>query len=291
MTYDQIHVLQTIVRLGSFRAASQELNRAQSAVSYAVRSLEEEMGFRLFDRSEYRPQLTPQGQAFLRKSYELSSQWTELEDMGKFLKRGHEPIIRIAVSALWPLPQLVSVLRELAKRHPQTEIKIIHDVLSNDEQLLEDHADMALGHIFNDQGLLTTEELFTVEMLNVCSPRHPLARFKGKAPREELEKHPQIIMSSTVKSSRRSVAILNPSHLITVQDYATKKALLVGGLGWGLMPDHLIAEEIKRKELLVAEPKKHKTPLHIARHSKKTLGPCGNLIWEYFSHVQKKRLK
>lgn len=291
MTLDQLHVLQTIVTSGSFRAASQELHRAQSAVSYAVRTLEGELGFKLFNRDQYRPKLTPQGRAFLKKADDLIFQFDELEETAKFLKRGHEPIIRLAVSALWPLPTLVDALKEFHTHFPQTEIKIIHDVLSNDEQILEDLADIALGHIFNDQSQLIAEELFKVKMIAVASHKHPLAKLKGKAPPDELRKFPQVIMSSTVSNSDRSSGILNPDNVISVQDYRTKQAFMEGSLGWGLMPEHMVQDEIKNKKLVPLTAKPLIIPVHIARHSGKELGPCGKFLWNYFSNRQKTKLK
>lgn len=288
MTLDQLQVLQTIVKTGSFRAASQELHRAQSAVSYSIKTLEDDVGFAIFDRSQYRPSLTAQGQAFLKKSDEIINQLHELKDVADFLKRGHEPVIRLAVSALWPLPKLLSALRPFTQAFPQTEIKIIHDVLSNDEQILEDRADIALGHIFNDKGLLETKELFTVNMIPVISPKHPLAKLKGKATDKDLIQYHQVIMSSSVPTSDRSSGILNPVRVISVQDYLTKLSFLEGGLGWGLMPEHMVADKIKHKELLVAEPKKMKIKMHIARHSQKPLGPCGKMIWNCISEPQKR---
>lgn len=291
MTLDQLQVLQTIVTTGSFRAASQELHRAQSAVSYAVRTLETELGFKLFSRDDYRPRLTPQGRAFLKKADELIYQFDELGETAQFLKRGHEPIIRLAVSALWPLPYLVDALKDFTSHFPQTEIKIIHDVLSNDEQIMEDRAEIALGHIFNDQSLLTTQELFKVKMIRVCNNKHALAKFKGNAPPEQLRKHPQIILSSSVSKSDRNAGILNPDNVISVQDYQTQKAFLEGGLGWGLMPEHLVQEEIKEKTLVAIGLKPTLVPVHIARHRAKELGPCGNYLWDYFSRRQKSKLK
>lgn len=291
MTLDQLQVLQTIVKSGSFRAASQQLHRAQSAVSYAIGSLEDELGFQLFSRDKYRPQLTPQGRAFLKKTDELIVQFSELQETAEFLKRGHEPIIRLAVSVLFPLPLLVNALKEFAAKYPQTEIKILQDILDADEQLLNGEADLALGHVFNDQSLLTTEELMTVTMLTVCSKNHPLAKFKGKVPDSELIKHPQVILSSSHKNAHRSGGILNPANVISVQDYGTKKALLLGGLGWGLMPEHTVAAEIKSKELVTTLVKPLKPRLLLARQSSKDLGPCGNFIWNYFSNRQKTHKK
>lgn len=290
MTLDQLQVLQTIIKTGSFRAASQSLHRAQSAVSYAVRSLEDELGFKLFSRDQYRPQLTPQGRAFIKKADDLICQYTELEETAEFLKLGHEPIIRIAVSSLWPLPYLVRALKDFKKLYAQTEIKIIHDVLSNDEQLLEDRADIAFGTIFNDQALLVVKDLFEVKMLAVCAAGHPLTKFKNKAPDSELARHPQVIMSST-GGSNRSGGIINPANVISVQEYLTKKTFLMEGLGWGLMPEHLVAEEIKKKSLVTLTQKPYVAMTRIARHSQRELGPCGKFLWNYFSNGQKSKLK
>lgn len=291
MTLDQLQVLQTIVKSGSFRAASQELHRAQSAVSYAIRSLESELGFKLFNRDQYRPQLTQQGRAFLKKADDLIFQFDELEETAEFLKRGHEPVIRLAVSALWPLPSLISALKEFSSRFPQTEVKIIHDMLSNDEQLLEDHADLSLGTLYNESSLLIAEELFPVNMISVCAKNHPLTKIKGKISEEELGKHRQVIISTTVKSSNRSAGIINPDNVISVQDYLTKKAFLQEGLGWGRMPEHMIKEEIKDKSLVTLSQKPFVTRTHIARHSQRELGPCGKFLWDYFSNRQKNKLK
>ena len=46
-TLDQHEVLQAIKRTGSFAGAAKELHRVPSAISYAVRTLEEALGLQL----------------------------------------------------------------------------------------------------------------------------------------------------------------------------------------------------------------------------------------------------
>ncbi len=48
-----------------FSAAARKLNRAQSAITYTVQALEAQTGTDLFDRSAYRPTLTPAGRALV----------------------------------------------------------------------------------------------------------------------------------------------------------------------------------------------------------------------------------
>ncbi len=65
LTLDQFAVFVTVVEEGSFSAAARKLGRAQSAITYTVQALEAQTGTDLFDRSAYRPKLTPAGRALL----------------------------------------------------------------------------------------------------------------------------------------------------------------------------------------------------------------------------------
>ncbi len=65
LTLDQFAVFVTVVEEGSFSAAARKLNRAQSAITYTVQALEAQTGTDLFDRSAYRPTLTPAGRALV----------------------------------------------------------------------------------------------------------------------------------------------------------------------------------------------------------------------------------
>ena len=59
---DQLLVLLTVVEEGSFSAAAKRLRRATSAISYAIDTLEAQLGLPLFDRGTTRkPRLTPVG--------------------------------------------------------------------------------------------------------------------------------------------------------------------------------------------------------------------------------------
>lgn len=287
MTLDQIQVLQSILETGSFRAASQKLNRAQSAVSYAIRSLEDELGFSLFDRSGYRPRLTSEGSGFFKKAEELLGDYQSLQKTVEYLKRGYEPVIRLAVSAHWPLPSVISGLRKLSSQFPQTEIKLISEVLSGEELLVAEQVDIALSQVFQNRSGLNVRKVMDVIQVPVCDPSHPLAKLKGKASREDLLKYRQVILRSTIEDSKKSAAILNPLNTITVDNFLNKKELLMGGLGWGYMPEHLVRGEIKKKELLITHNESQKIPLSVAIRQGQKLGPCTQLLWDYFCGTKK----
>ena len=66
-TLDQLQILLCVVETGSFAAAARRLNRATSAITYAIDNLEFQLGLPLFDRvGTRRPELTEAGRCWPR---------------------------------------------------------------------------------------------------------------------------------------------------------------------------------------------------------------------------------
>ena len=61
ITIEVLETLDAIERRGSFAKAAEELNKATSAVSYAVQKLEEQLNIALFQRQGRRSVVTPAG--------------------------------------------------------------------------------------------------------------------------------------------------------------------------------------------------------------------------------------
>src|SRR5262249_14927916 len=76
-----LRAFEAAARLGSFRAAAEELNITQSAVSHQIAGLEERLGTSLFHRTARRVELTEAGglyYPFLRDAFDRIGQGTEL---------------------------------------------------------------------------------------------------------------------------------------------------------------------------------------------------------------------
>lgn len=61
----------TLARVGSFTLAARELNLTQSAVSHAIKSLEDELATRLFKRLRRNVELTPAGRQLLEHAHRI----------------------------------------------------------------------------------------------------------------------------------------------------------------------------------------------------------------------------
>ena len=79
------------------------MHRAQSAISYAIKTLEQELGFSIFDRSSYRPTLTPQGKAIYQKTKILLEHVEDLRCLGEQLMMGTEPEVTLVINAMTPI--------------------------------------------------------------------------------------------------------------------------------------------------------------------------------------------
>jgi len=278
MEIHQIESFLAVVETGSFRAASEKLHKAQSAVSLAIKKLEDEFGFELFDRAAYRPSLTARGRSLLPQLSTLHQQLSQVENHAHFLQKGYEPRIRLAISALLPEDTLVSALQNFTLQFPFTELILYQEVLSADEMLLEDKADLAIGEIFDEKELLEKRPINSVQMISVCSPRHPLAQLKGKATKADLLKHRQVLVKSTVESSERLAGVEPGQPQIGVYSFSLKKQLLMCGVGWGGLPLHMVQDELKRKKLVMTHASRQRVPMRLAWSKKKTLGPCAQFL-------------
>jgi DNA-binding transcriptional LysR family regulator len=288
MEFYQLECFIAVVETGSFRAASEKLHKAQSAISIAVKSLEDQLGFTLLDRSQYRPTLTMQGRSFLPQVKLLLQQEEHLKNYGRFLKQGYESKIILGVSYLWPQSELIPLIQNFTLQFPFTEIIILPETLSADELLEQEKIDLSLGEVFNEKQLLEVRGIGHLRMMSVCSSQHPLAKFKGLAPRTELLKHRQVVLKSTIQESTRVAGVEPGQPQIGVQDFAMKKELLLRGVGWGSMPVHMIETELKKKKLVPTHKVSLEVPLYLAWSKKRALGPCAQFL---ISALSEKKMK
>ena len=64
----QLRAFGILARTGSFTEAARELHLTQSAVSHAIRALEEDVGCRLLDRTGKKATLTQSGEQLLQRA-------------------------------------------------------------------------------------------------------------------------------------------------------------------------------------------------------------------------------
>lgn len=72
-----LHMFVAVAENRSFRMASEQLNRSQSAVSMQIRQLEDQVGVALFHRTTRRVELTPEGEQLLGHARRALDEWED----------------------------------------------------------------------------------------------------------------------------------------------------------------------------------------------------------------------
>jgi DNA-binding transcriptional LysR family regulator len=118
----QLHYAELAERCGSFRKAADSLSLKQSNVSRRIRSLEDKLGVRLFERTTGGATATPAGREFLRRVRRVLDELQTTVDDAAAVGRGDAGWITIGFYTSLSTGNLRATLVEYARRFPQVEI-------------------------------------------------------------------------------------------------------------------------------------------------------------------------
>ncbi|MEM9797229.1 MAG: LysR family transcriptional regulator [Pseudomonadota bacterium] len=245
VTIDQLRMLVAIVDQGSFTKAAGHVQRAQSAVSHAIASLEFQLDLTLFDRSTRRPTLTDAGAAVVAEARGVIDRMDALRERARALGGDVEPRLSVAVSLLVPPSLLGAVLEDFSTRFPMTDIGLLVQEAGGPLDVVRaGDADLGVVGAFNIRGPLdeiASEPLGRVAIRAVAATDHPLVALPGPIGRMSLRDHRQLVAASA-----QGTGTADPLSLSVwpIADQSVRRALLLRGFGWGIVPAHLVADDI-----------------------------------------------
>jgi DNA-binding transcriptional LysR family regulator len=284
LTLDQIRVFIAVAETGSFSDAARTLNRAQSAVTHAIRRLEAETEMAVFDRSTYRPTLTEAGKALLVRARRIVAETALFRDHARSLARGLEPELSIAIDPMFPMPLAVQGLRAFCDHFPNVPVRVHMRSLGAGAQLVVEGT-CAIGLVPYPVIEMTTLEavpMLPVELLPVAAPSHPLAVHEGRIPAATLHDHIQLVLTdASITTEGRDFGVLSSKNW-RIADLSAKKTLLVAGMGWGNMPEHMVRDELANGSLVQLDTEgfdaaRNSVWLGVATSPDRILGPAG--LW------------
>jgi DNA-binding transcriptional LysR family regulator len=249
--FDTRHLLafSALARLGSFTRAAQELFLTQSAVSHAIKALEEQAGCRLFERAGRRVALTQSGEQFLRHVDKILAEMkTARRGLDELSRWGHGRL-RLGASTTTCQYILPTVLREFKQSFPKCVISI--DPGDHDRQvelLLGNQIDLALLLEPENRRDLAFVPLFEDEMKFLVAPGHAWAR-AGRVQREGFEDETIILYNHTsytfrlVKDYFRAED-LPLTNILELGSMEAIKELVKIGLGVGVLAPWVARAEI-----------------------------------------------
>jgi DNA-binding transcriptional LysR family regulator len=285
ITIDQIKCFQSVIEAGSFTKASEKLMRAKSAVRYAVNNLEEQLGFRLLDREQYRPKATAQGQAFLYRAEKILKEYNNLELYCRQISSEVEMRLAMSVSDIYEMNKIYPIIRKAMDQFPSTEIVLDREILSGQQLLLSEQVDIAVYEGDDDSHSpdIEVKKIDETELVLVIGNENSfLKRTRKEQTLQNLYQEPQIFQRSTIKSDDKVYGKNNPNLQWRVTDTASKKDFIMNSFGWGRLPLRYVEEELKSGKLVHLDwlDLDEKVNVYVGKRRGAFMGKVAQFIWE-----------
>ena len=281
---DQLLVLLTVVEEGSFAAAARRLRRATSAVSYAIDTLEAQLGLSLFDRGTTRkPKLTHVGEAIVSEAKAVAHSVDTLRARVRGLLEGLESEVSLVVDTMYPSDQLVAVLNDFHMKFPTVPLRLLVQALSGVERLIRNgDAGIGVGGLMHmDSTGLRRIEIGGVTLIPVAASSHPLALASDNSAPRALD-HVQLVLSDRPAGEGRDRGVVSLATW-RVGDLTLKHKLLLSGFGWGGMPEPMVRADIEAGRLVrldLPDWRGGEYPMQVVHKVESPPGPAGRWLIE-----------
>lgn len=243
-------VVLAVARTRSFVRAGAELGLGASAVSHAVRVVEDRLGAPLFARTTRSVALTEAGAAFVERAERAAD---ELEGAAESVRAGQTQVsglLRINAPHVALHLGLTPILLEMGRRHPQLTVEVITDDALTDVVAEGFDAGIRLGEMIA-QDMVAVRLTPPLRIVMAASPDY-LARAGMPTSLDDLRKHNcigyRLLASGAVYAwdlddGGKDVKVA-VSGSVRVSDSAYAVQLALAGLGIAYVFEALVAAEL-----------------------------------------------
>ncbi len=250
VTLDQARALDALAREGTFAKAAESLRKRHTAVLYALRTLEAQTGLALLDRTGYRTRLTPAGELVLAQCRRMLEAERELEGLCDVLRTGWEPRLGIVFDGIVPAEPVLRVVGELARERVPTRLTVTAEFLGGvEDAFVRGEADLMISVLPPQTVSLRAQPMAPIRALLVARRGHALVEKGAAVGDDDLRAHVLLVVRGSDPRLRLSTASLDVPTVVSLNDFHAKKTAILEGLGYGWMPEHLVAKELRRGTL------------------------------------------
>ena len=253
MDFDQLETFLEVARHASFSRAAEKRFRTQPAISSQIRSLEEEVGAKLFDRSGGKVSLTAGGKAFQKYVEETldarKAMLVAIAEMER-VPRGEIIVGANEGTCLHILPE---VFADFKKQSPDVSVNIKRaDYSGILESVIDNSVDFGVVSLPVTDNRLTVVLIHRDELVIIVPPSHPLGKMKS-APIAEAAKFPLVVPK--VGHTRDSLEELfherrlKPNYTMELDSSELLKRFVAAGVGVGFIARSNVVEDVRARSL------------------------------------------
>lgn len=289
MDIHQLRVFVSVYKNKSFSKASEELFLSQPTVSDHIKTLEEELDCKLFDRLGRTIIPTKEAEVLYNHAIGIIEKISTLKDTFSQLKKEISGDLVVGASTIPGTYLMPRIIAEFKKRYPAVAFKI---VIADSKEIIDKvlKHDLLIGVVGSklSNGHLAFTPLTEDELIVVSSP----ALIKEKSmPLHELITYPVIFREEGSGTRKEVERILEDKHIsidalkiagIFGSTDAVKQAVKEG-LGISILSKLSVADELKFKTLkeIKVSDIRMKRKFYLVTHKKRTLPLTYNIFLEH----------
>ncbi len=244
MDLKQIRGFIAVAEAMHFGRAAETLHMAPTALSRLVKSLEDEIGVRLLNRTTRAVTLTRAGLGFLEDARAILARTEDAARSAREIADGGGLTLRIGAIDAASASFLPAALNALRAAHPQVDVRLTETMTAPQLQMLRTgRLDLALIRPPTTASEFPFEVLREERLVALLPERHPLAaRHEVAIP--DLAAHPVIIPAKRARPYAYDLAMayfasagLVPDILQETTEKPAMLAMVASGMGVALVPD------------------------------------------------------
>ena len=255
MDFNHLKSFLEISKQKSFSRAAEKLHITQPSISAQIRSLENELGHRLFERGGGKVTLTAAGRVFEPFAEDCLSRLGHILLTLHDLERSPRGSLTVSANdstALYVLPTFFSRFR---KQYPRVSLNIVRaERIRTIESVLNREVDFGVVSLPVKDPRLSSEVIHRDELVLVALPQHILVQAE-KVSLRDIAKHNLLVP----KQGRRREVLdmlfteqrLAPRIGMELDSNELMKRLILADMGVGFLPKINVFDELRNDQLRV----------------------------------------
>ncbi|MBQ0064630.1 MAG: LysR family transcriptional regulator [Firmicutes bacterium] len=231
MNSKQIEAVLEVSRTLNFTKAADNLYITQPALTYSIKSFEEELGFKIFDRSQKGVGLTVAGNYFVKQLRNMENTYRTAVEQSLNLNAQFDDSLSICLptrSSLYFLPEIISRFKE---KYPKIQINIQY-IYGNKriDSLLNGSSDILFAIEDPNVKIPNTisQTIFESGIYLVCTKEDPLARNK-EITTKDLDGYTLLVGGGSpygLRKAQKQVLSRNKVNVLNSPDHETSLTLI-----------------------------------------------------------------
>ena len=245
-----------VARTGSFAATAREAGVDPSSVSRQVAALEDALGFRVFERTTRRLDLTEAGRIYLERALPALEAMDEAADAARDVMSEPTGLLRVTTSVAFGERWLMPRVANFRAAFPKIELDLILSDAVTD--LAGEGVDLALrlGRP-PEAGAMVAARLFNTTYRVVASPEYLAQSGKPDDP-GDLSHHDGLLFRLPAfrevwrfrRHSSGAIVEARPRPALTISNALALRRAALSGMGVALLADWTIEEDLRTGTLV-----------------------------------------